>query len=180
MRRALGLLAGSLFLAGCTTTVLRVQRDTPLKPLWGDRTLVVADVDEWFRTDAEGAIAGRLPGAVAAHTLPDRPDAADVRSSLLADADDDFGDDWDTVVLVSVEDGLRYDRSLDGDFFDSDDGYARIDFRVSVLRTGDRREVYGMTVRSTAGGAGTGTFRQLAGYAANRAAQELVRTRLFD
>jgi hypothetical protein len=81
---------------------------------------------------------------------------------------------------VSVEDGLRYERSLDGETFDSDDGYARIDFHISVFRTGDRREVYGMKVRSTAGGAGTGTFGQLAAYAANRAAQELAKTRLFD
>jgi hypothetical protein len=177
MRRTLGLLAGSLLLAGCTTTVLEVRRDTPAKPLWGDRTLVVAAVDEWLRAGSEDAIVQRLPGSVAAHTLPDSPDAEDVRSSLLAGREDDAADDWDTLILLSIEDGLRY--SLDGDVFNDEDGYVRVDVRISVFRTGDRREIYETTIRS-ASVVGGSAYERLAAYAADRAGKELVKTRLFD
>jgi hypothetical protein len=178
MRRTVGLLAVAL-LSGCTTTVLETRRPAPAGQLWGDRTLVVADLDEDYRGATEDAIVRRLPGAVSASALPVDDHAESVWSSLFAGAADDSVFVWDTLVVLSVAHGVRHVRTPEGEVNIDDEGYERIDFRVSVFRTADRREIYGLTIRSTAGLGGQDTFGRLARYAADRAAKELSASDLF-
>jgi hypothetical protein len=173
------MLAAVLLLSGCTTTVLETRRSSPALRPWGDRTLVVADLDEEYRVGVEDEIARRLPGAESASALPEDAHAKAVWSSLFAGAADDSVYVWDTLVVFSLAGEVRHLRSPDGGVLDSSDGYERIDFRVSVFRTADRREIYGLTIRSSPGGAGLGSFEDLARYAAKRAARELAGSGLF-
>ena len=179
MGRAVGLFAASLLLSGSTTVLLETRRASPAaRP--GAADAVVADLDEEYRGDAEDAIARRLPGAVAASTLPVDDHAEAVWSSLFSGAADDTVFVWDTVVVVTVAQGVRRVLTPEGvAILDPDDGYERVDFRVSVFRTADRREIFGLTVRSRAGGAATDTFGHLAAHASSRAARELEKSRLF-
>lgn len=181
MRRTLGLVAGSLLLAGCTTTVLETRLPSPASQLWGNRTLVVADVAEPWRAATEDAIVRRLPGAVAAHTLRVNSDAADVRSSLFTDAGEDPEYVWDTLVVVSVAATGKTSLGPTTRFAPDTSGwYVHVDLDVSVLRTADWREIYGVKVRSEVGAAGVEDAEQLAPDAAARAASELIRMRIFD
>ena len=45
MGRTAGILAAVLLLSGCTTTVLETPVPSPVGQLWGNTTLVVADLD---------------------------------------------------------------------------------------------------------------------------------------
>lgn len=184
MRRTAGLLASALLLSACTTTILETRR-LPAGHVWGRRTLVVADVAEPWRSATEDAIVERLPGAVAAHALRVNSDVADVWSSLFADAGEDPEFVWDTLVRVSVAatgSSCPHDLACGGDDVHPDTYgvYVHVDLDVSVFRTADRREVYGVRVRSEAGAAGLEDAEQLAPSAAARAARKLAASGLFD
>jgi len=179
MRRTIGILAAVLLLSGCTTTVLESRVPSPVEQLWGNKTLVVADLDEEYRGAVEDVIARRLPGAESASALPADAHAEAVWSSLFSKDADDSVYVWDTLVVFSLAGGVRHLLSPDGDVLDSSAGYERIDFRVAVFRTADRREIYGLTIRSKPGGVALDTFGQLAQYAADRAGKEVAASGLF-
>jgi hypothetical protein len=141
MRRTLGLVAVTFFLSACSTTVLETRSGMMYQRLGGGRTLVLADVRVPLRADTEDAIATRIPGAVAAHTLPGAPSSAALGSLSIAD--------WDTVVFVTVAGAdIRYTPGLgDGNFGIAGSSIVFLDLDVSVQRVADRRELYGLTVR---------------------------------
>ncbi len=112
--------------------------------------------------------------------MPVDAHAESVWSSFFAGAADDSLFVRDTLVVVSVAGGIRHVVTPDGEaILDPEDGYARVDFRVSVFRTADWSEIYGLTIRSTPGGAPTDSFEQLVGHAVSRAARELEKSWLF-
>jgi hypothetical protein len=196
MRRTLGLLAGSLLLAGCSSGVLETRLGPPGSHVAGNRTLVVADVAAPYRAPTEDAIAGMLPGAVAAHTVEGLPD---LRGALLAGVGRgaDLGS-WDTIVLAKVVSTSRSPVELSshpicggdpfGNVYVSTPETIEVVLDVSVARLADATEVWGMKIHlfevTPALWADSAyplrPADALAPKAATRAARQLVASGLFD
>lgn len=176
MWRIPGLIAVVFAFTGCTTSVLEMRTAAPGAELWGYRTLVVADVGTWgdaVRREAEETFAGVIPGAVSA-------DALESGEAGFDEADEEDRRTWDTVVNVSLVDG-SWNRYRVGQLDETGVWYetgwrSDADFRVSVVRRADGREVLSMVIRCRAG---SDLFEQLLEHAAERTGKELKKSGLF-
>jgi hypothetical protein len=189
MRTFAGPFAAALILTGCSTAVIETRMGAPHERLAGSRTLVVADLAAPARGAAENAVAQRVPGAVAAHSLPGSPTAQAVEKLSAAD--------WDTVVLVTVADE-RVQNTPDVAYPANEDrstsarglpGHtvAWLYLDVSVRRVPDRLELYGVKVRSDREVPATSTAAQdreaasaQVAAAADLAARRMMKAGLFD
>jgi hypothetical protein len=196
MRRVFGLVAATLLLSACTTTVLETRNHGVAERLTGKRILVFAGVAEPYRGPTEDAIAGMLPGAVAAHTVEGLPN---LRGALLAGVwrGADLGS-WDTIVLAKVVSTSRSPVELSshpicggdpfGNVYVSTPETIEVVLDVSVVRLADATEIWGMKIHlfevTPALWADSAyplrPADTLAPKAATRAARQLVASGLFD
>lgn len=132
------LLAGSVLLAACSSTVLETRHGSHRRSLAGERTLVVADVAAEFRRATEDAVVRALPGALPAYAMPGSPTSETL--NLIPSQ-------WDAVVVLSVAGAhLKFTPAL---ATAAGSAVVTLELDVSVRSPGDFKEVWGERIRRT-------------------------------